>query len=61
MLAIAPDLDAPQVHLAVANLKGQNTAVGDLLINQTDNIWLTVIPKRPAETKPEEKPAEPAK
>ena len=61
VLAIAPDLDAAQVHLAVANLKGQNAAAGDLLINQTDNIWLTVIPKRPAETKPEEKSAEPAK
>ncbi|MBI2949262.1 MAG: hypothetical protein HYY23_16600, partial [Verrucomicrobia bacterium] len=57
VLAIAPDLDPPTVRAAVANLKGQNTAADDLLINQTDKIWLTVMPAKP---KAEEK-AEPAK
>ncbi|MBI4663156.1 MAG: PPC domain-containing protein [Verrucomicrobia bacterium] len=47
VLAIAPATENPQVRVATANLKGQNAAAGDLLINQTDKIWLTVIPKRP--------------
>lgn len=55
LLMIAPDQDPPTIRAAVANLKGQNTAAGDLLINQTDKIWLTVIPTKPkAEDKPDQ-------
>jgi hypothetical protein len=58
VLAIAPDLDPPAVRVAVAHLKGQNTAAGDLLINQTDKIWLTLLPAKP---KAEEKSADQTK
>jgi hypothetical protein len=58
VLAVAPDLDPPAVRVAVANLKGQSTAAGDLLINQTDKLWLTVPP---AKSKAEEKSADQTK
>jgi hypothetical protein len=58
VLALAPDLDPPAVRVAVAHLKGQNTAAGDLLINQTDKIWLSVLPAKP---KAEEKSADQTK
>ncbi|MBM3838680.1 MAG: hypothetical protein FJ398_12095 [Verrucomicrobia bacterium] len=55
VLAIAPDLDPPAIRTAAANLKGQNTAAGDLLINQTEKLWVTVLPAKP---KTEDKPAD---
>lgn len=55
VLIISPNLDSPQVRVGVAKLKDKNAAAGDLLINETEDIWLTVIPKPTAETKPDDK------
>jgi hypothetical protein len=54
LLAIAANPDAAQVRLATVNLKGQNAAAGDLQINHTESIWLTVLPKPPPPPKKEE-------
>ncbi|MEK7675159.1 MAG: group II intron maturase-specific domain-containing protein, partial [Verrucomicrobiota bacterium] len=45
VLAIVTDPAAPQVRLATAILKGQYAAPTDLLTNQTDQLWLTVLPQ----------------
>ncbi len=45
VLAIVTDPTAPQVRLATALLKGQYAAPADLLTNQTDQLWLTVLPQ----------------
>lgn len=45
VLAIVTDPAAPQVRLATALLKGQYAAPTDLLTNQTDQLWLTVLPQ----------------
>jgi hypothetical protein len=58
VVIIASDLSAPRVRVAQAKLKGKNAAAGGLLINQTESIWLTVIPKPHVEPKPESKAEE---
>ena len=59
VLALSTNPDAPRVRIAMASLKGTNSALGDLQINETDSVWLTVIPKPepvpPKEVKPEPK------
>ncbi|MBI4324409.1 MAG: hypothetical protein HY674_04025 [Chloroflexi bacterium] len=45
VLAIVTDPAAPQVQMATALLKGQYAASTDLLTNQTDQLWLTVLPQ----------------
>lgn len=60
ILAIVPNLDKPEVRVALVKLKGQNALPGALQINQTDHIWLTVLPKPPppAEAKDTKPPAQ---
>jgi hypothetical protein len=51
VIAISPNPEAPRVRVAAAKLKGQNAAAGGMLINETEQVWLTILPK------PSEKPA----
>ena len=55
-LVVSTDPAQPAAQFVAATLKGKNSAAGHLVLNQSQQIWLTVPPKPP---EPEEKPTEP--
>ena len=52
VVIIATDPTAPQASAARAAVHGQNAAPGELLLNETDQLWLTVLPQAPPLAKP---------
>ena len=44
-LWIAPKDDPTQKRWCTFTIKGATTDAGDLLVNETDTAWLTVVPK----------------
>jgi hypothetical protein len=41
---VAPNLAVPQVTVLTAPLKGRYAAAGELLLNETEHLWVTVLP-----------------
>lgn len=44
-LVVATDPRKPEVRVVASKLKGKNTPAGDLVVNESESIWLTVLPK----------------